>query len=94
MKKDICLVGLLLFLAACKSDDVAGVERLEHDKSDVSVNVEAGTSIYVYTDKACYAPGETVSFKVVGDVPLNARIRYRHLNEVVEEQPYNSTSWN
>ena len=50
-------------------------------------------SLDVITDKACYAPGQTVTFKVVGTMPANTNIRYRHGLAVVETAQLTSSSW-
>ena len=93
MKKIIYLAGIFLLFTACKNDDGAGMANLEYEGGEVSVKIEEGTSISLFTDKACYAPGETVSFGILGDIPSNAKIRYRHLDEVIEEQPLAGSSW-
>ena len=38
------------------------------------------------TDKACYAPGSTVTFTAVGDLPSGKEVyvRYRHNNTFIE----------
>ena len=93
MKKIIYLAGIFLLFTACKNDDGAGMANLEYEGGEVSVKIEEGTGISLFTDKACYAPGETVSFGILGDIPSNAKIRYRHLDEVIEEQPLAGSSW-
>ena len=50
-------------------------------------------SLDVTTDKVCYAPGQTVTFKVVGTMPANTNIRYRHGLAVVETARLTSSSW-
>lgn len=51
-------------------------------------------SLDVTTDKACYAPGQTVTFNVVGGtMPTNTNIRYRHGLAVVETARLTSSSW-
>lgn len=47
--------------------------NLEYEGGEVSVKIEEGTGISLFTDKACYAPGETVSFGILGDIPSNAK---------------------
>ena len=87
------MAGIFLLFTACKNDDGAGMVNLEYEGGEVSVKIEEGTGISLFTDKACYAPGETVSFGILGDIPSNAKIRYRHLDEVIEEQPLAGSSW-
>ncbi|MDR0830382.1 MAG: glycoside hydrolase family 66 protein [Prevotellaceae bacterium] len=44
------------------------------------------------TDKACYAPGEAVQFKL--REPLNnAKVRYSHLGKVLKEENIAGTTW-
>lgn len=50
-------------------------------------------SLEVTTDKACYAPGQTVTFKAVGTMPANTNIRYRHGSAVMETARLTSSSW-
>lgn len=50
-------------------------------------------SLDVTTDKACYAPGQTVTFKAVGTMPAYTNIRYRHGSAVVETARLTSSSW-
>ena len=77
------------FLASCSKDndetgggnggggETGGVTDVTPVTSDLTVNLT--------TDKACYRPGETVSF--TADVlPAGAKVRYRTLNQVISEQ--------
>lgn len=57
--------------------------------------VTPGDSLYqinISTDKAVYQPGENVSF-TINTLPADGRARYRHLNEVIKDEPITSTSW-
>lgn len=45
------------------------------------------------TDKARYNPGETVHFSVEGDLPSNARVRYRQAGTVVADEALSSAEW-
>ena len=44
------------------------------------------------TDKACYRPGECVTF-TIDKLQTNAKVRYRHLNDLIEEHPLTTTTW-
>lgn len=73
-----------LFLMSCKKSVAHG----------------PGTSVYVsdstvmlFTDKAVYKPGETVTFKTDKDAPSGARVRYRQLSTVVAEADVTGKSW-
>ena len=78
MKKIIYLAGIFSLFTACNNGDGVGMANVEYEGGEVSIKIEEGTGISLFTDKACYAPGETVSFAILGDIPSNARIRYRH----------------
>lgn len=47
------------------------------------------------TDKACYAPGSTVTFTAVGDLPSGKEVyvRYRHNNTFIEKHTIKSKTW-
>ena len=47
------------------------------------------------TDKACYAPGNTVTFTADGDLPWDKEVyvRYRHNNTFIEKHKITSKTW-
>lgn len=46
------------------------------------------------TDKACYHPDDSVTFKIGNRVSLSGlHVRYRHLNEVLDEDSLHADSW-
>jgi dextranase len=51
------------------------------------------TNLTIATNKAVYAPGETISF-TVSTVPQNTYVRYWHLNDLVKEDALINSSWN
>lgn len=56
--------------------------------------VTPGTvNISIATDKAVYAPGETVRF-TLSAVPGNTVIRYRYLSTILQEEAITASSWN
>ena len=57
------------------------------------VKVNASLTVSLFTDKACYKPGETVTFTAVGTVPADAKVRYRTQTEVVAEQAASGQTW-
>lgn len=67
------------------------------DEVDSSVNPitygDGYMEVYLSTDKAAYIPGEEVKIKLNKMVEGNATIRYRHLNQVIEETPLTSNEW-
>jgi dextranase len=44
-------------------------------------------------NKAVYNPGESVLF-TINPLPVDARVRYRHLNEILKDEPLQSSTWN
>lgn len=96
---NLLIAGLLILSSACSnSDDTpeaapspvpgggpsGGVESVTPIRSNLSVDLN--------TDKACYAPGETVRF-TASEIPAGARIRYRSGAEVVKDEPLTAASW-
>ena len=67
------------------------------DEVDSSVNPitygDGYMEVYLSTDKAAYIPGEEVKIKLNKMVEGNATVRYRHLNQVIEETPLTSNEW-
>lgn len=61
-----------------------GVSSVTQITSSLSVNIS--------TDKACYRPGETVTF-TADNLPAATYVRYRTLIRVISEQPLSSKSW-
>lgn len=53
------------------------------------------TQLELSTDKACYAPGSTVTFTADGDLPSNKEVyvRYRHNNTFIEKHTITSKTW-
>lgn len=81
--KPFILLFLAISLFACKKDDPKEI-------------VPPGTlfnSHNISTDKAAYLPGETVVFKALKNVPSGAKIRYRHLNQLLEEKDVSGNEW-
>ena len=53
------------------------------------------TQLELSTDKARYAPGNTVTFTAVGDLPSGKEVyvRYRHNNTFIEKHTITSKTW-
>ena len=67
-----------------EAERVEGVTEVTPVTSDLTVNLT--------TDKACYRPGESVSF-TADALPAGAKIRYRTMDKVVSEQAAVGTTW-
>ena len=50
-------------------------------------------SLTVSTDKACYAPADTVHYTLKTVPPQRARVRYMYCGRVVEDQPLTGREW-
>lgn len=50
-------------------------------------------ALQLETDKACYAPGETVTIKINKAANGQFFVRYRHLDKVLAEEPVNQLTW-
>ncbi len=53
------------------------------------------TQLELSTDKACYAPGSTITFTAVGTLPAGKEVyvRYRHNNTFIEKHTITSKTW-
>ena len=54
---------------------------------------DADTAVMITTDKACYSPGEIVSFTSDKVLPATARIRYRQTGILIAEIGFNGKNW-
>lgn len=88
-----------LFLVLLLTTMVFGCKDSKDDIVDIIKTPEnAATPNYkgldIYTDKAAYAPGETVEFSMDNSSLLsNTKVRYKHLNTVLAEADVNSSQW-
>ena len=55
--------------------------------------VTSNLTLELSTDKACYAPGETVTFFAEGTLPTDAKVRYRASGKVIAESALSGDSW-
>ncbi len=91
----ILLLALNLAVASCGSDasiDMSS-QPVSTDILEPLIKTNSKLTLDVTTDKACYKPGETVSFSLTGEIPSGARIRYRHGAEVLEDNALSANSW-
>jgi dextranase len=84
MKK---IIILALLLAAC----IAGCADNDSDTQSDIVKIAVPGSLS--TDKARYAPAETVTFSIDRTIPTGSKVRYRHLNTVVADEPVSGKTW-
>ena len=95
MRKLIYSVVALMAMWACSDDDNVKAKPdvdITGEVTDV-VKVNASLAVSLSTDKACYNPGETVTFTAVGTIPADAKVRYRTQAEVVAEQAASGQTW-
>ena len=91
MKKNkyfiIAPLAALLTLGACNNDEDSLMLPEE-----AATNQTYREVLDLTKDKARYNPGEEVEFTING-TPSNTVVRYKHLGEVIAEEPLNSSSW-
>lgn len=60
-----------------------------------AVDIVSDLTLSLSTDKACYAPGSTVTFTADGDLPSGKEVyvRYRHNNTFIEKHTITSKTW-
>ncbi len=82
-KKRLIYLLFVLILIGCKRPETSAATPYNPPHTTVSLT----------TGKARYNPGEVVHFTVNKDLPSTAKIRYRHLNEVIKEENFSGKSW-
>lgn len=99
MKLKLTALAALLAMAACSNDngpsdtpETSGGGGNEGGVSEV-IKVMSDLTLELSTDKACYSPGETVTFTVEGSLPQGAKVRYRTGNQVLAEAEATGNSW-
>ena len=99
MKLKLTALAALLAMAACSNDngpsdtpETPGGGGNEGGVSEV-IKVMSDLTLELSTDKACYSPGETVTFTVEGSLPQGAKVRYRTGNQVLAEAEATGNSW-
>ena len=85
MKMTYILLGAALVLGSCIDEVDSSVNPITYGDGYMEV--------YLSTDKAAYNPGEEVKLKLNKMVEGNATVRYRHLNQLIEETPLTATEW-
>lgn len=92
------LVILSLLAASCggsESDSRQnhGISTDSGTQVTVATRRKAALTLDIRTDKACYQPGENVSFTVEGSIPDGATVRYLKAGSVVETAALHGMSW-
>jgi len=95
----IITIGVLSLLAAsCGSSENgnSGEEPQKDQPQEVTAQTErkANLTLSITTDKACYRPGEQVTFSVTeGTVPAGAIVRYRRAGDEADTSAVSGTTW-
>jgi len=86
--KPLILIAALA-LSFCKKD------TKDDSSGSVPENIQAPAfyNLALETDKACYNPGEEVSFTLNGQIDQPARVRYKTLNTLIDDVVLAGTSW-
>lgn len=94
------VLSLLFMLTACGDDNAStpgggGTTPPEEETGGVSevVKVISDLTLDLSTNKACYSPGETVTFTAEGNLPADAKIRYRTGTQIIEETGVSGNTW-
>lgn len=95
MKMYSILLALNLAVVSCSSDATIDMASLPVSTDILAplVKTTSNLSLDITTNKACYKPGETVSFCLTGDIPNGARIRYRYGTEILEDNALSAKTW-
>lgn len=57
-----------------------------------ATTVTSQLSVNMKTDKACYVPGQTVTFVAEGNIPSSVKVRYRHGSHVLLVQDFSEVA--
>ena len=99
MKRNLTFAIILSLLAAScdgsESNDPHSPATPTDNGTRVTVTTQrkAILELDIRTDKACYKPGETVKFTVMGNIPNGATVRYLSAGKIVETAAINGTTW-
>ncbi|WP_222707256.1 glycoside hydrolase family 66 protein [Pontibacter qinzhouensis] len=88
----LCFCVFLLGAGGCKEDNG------QTSPAPAEIPANPATPVYsnhaITTDKAIYKPGDNVIFTLeMSQIPATAKVRYKHLNEVVGEAAVTESSW-
>ena len=97
--KNVIMIGLALALLSCgSSSDNNSNEGTEQGANNTEVKAQtvrkASLTLSIMTDKACYRPGDLVTFTVTeGSVPDGAVVRYRRAGDEADTSAVHGTTW-
>lgn len=86
--KNVPLILLLSMLVSSTSCQKTPVK----DNTGI-VSQQNGQSVLINTDKAMYSPGDMIHFSIDRNLPAGTVVRYKYLNNVVDQQNLSGTSW-
>ncbi len=92
MKMYPILMIITLICQSCSSDNLA-FDSSHIETLQPAVNISSELNLNLNTDKALYKPGETVTITASGKIPVGAKIRYRHGNDVVTSDDLAGNAW-
>ena len=99
MKIRIALATILsLLVASCggsesDSSQTNGTPADNDSQVTVTTQRKAVLNLSIQTDKACYRPGETITFTANGNMPNGVTVRYLKAGNVVETETVRGSTW-
>lgn len=97
MKRLLYPIAVVILAVSCGKDPQDGenpaVKPGPGETNSVTevISVQSDITVDLKTDKAIYAPGEDITF--TGNVPSDAKIRYRHMGETIHEHAASGNQW-
>ena len=97
MKRLLYPIALIILAVSCGKDPQGSEDPVDKPGSGETnsvtevIAVQSDITVDLKTDKAIYAPGEEVTFS--GNVPSDAKIRYRHMGETIHEHDASGSQW-
>ena len=99
MKLRIALATILsLLVASCggsesDSSQTNGTPADNDSQVTVTTQRKAVLNLSIQTNKACYRPGETITFTANGNMPNGVTVRYLKAGNVVETETVRGSTW-
>lgn len=94
--KLIYTVLAMIAFSSCGDDNVVAGSNAGTDiTGEVTkvVPVMSNLQLNLYTDKACYKPGEKVAFTITGEIPSGSKIRFSTMGKAIEEKDITGSSF-